>query len=121
MNDFEVVNSNNNTSSALRCQSELTADVLDVFSNGCLDNDGESPVICGRGFDEFIPVNGTISGGWSGLRVWNESNLRVFYLTRRRKFPEEGYFNCYRQHDINPLIGLYILYPSEWPSHDNSD
>ena len=45
VNDFEVVNSNNDTSSALRCQSELTADVLDKFSNGCLDNDGEIPVI----------------------------------------------------------------------------
>ena len=43
--------------------------------------------------------------------------IRVHYIWRREQTPEEGYFSCYNfGTDPNDPAGLYILYPSEWPS-----
>ncbi|CAI8031931.1 hypothetical protein GBAR_LOCUS18085, partial [Geodia barretti] len=45
------------------------------------------------------------------MRVPNEGGRRAHYLWRRWETPEEGYINCHMLDDINPVLGLYILYP----------
>ena len=109
---FEIVISLDDFSSALRCQSELTIADVTEFTHMCVVGGGNSPINCT--YDDGISLhpNGGISRGWSGNRA-NEGTHRVYYLRRREENPEEGYFNCFMPDDINPLSGLYILYPSE--------
>ena len=114
--DFEFVNSNDCFSSAMRCQSEWRSEIVPEFSHVCHVGDGDSPVTCHWPDTVHINYTGGVTRGWGGLRVSKEGGYRVNYLWRRWETPEEGYFNCYMRGDINPLSGLYILYPSEWPS-----
>ncbi|CAI8027415.1 hypothetical protein GBAR_LOCUS15688 [Geodia barretti] len=111
VNDFDVVDGDDDFSSALRCQSQLTtADVKDT-TNGCLVGDGDSPITC---FYLLSPHRISNSGeperGWIASRR-TENGRRVLYLTRRTRNAEEGYYNCDMSGDTNPLSGLYILYP----------
>ena len=114
VHDFEIVLSNTDDSKALVCQSELTSNLVDPSAiTGCLVGDGRSPVSCGVAGPESVGREGKMTRGWSGRRG-TQDHHRVYRLSRRREIPEEGYFNCIILFDINPLSGLYILYPSEW-------
>ena len=116
--DFDAIDQDDDiSSSALRCQSELsTSDVKDT-TNGCLVGAGDSPVTCEHPSQNRIATGGAgITRGWKARRIHNEDGYRALYLTRRTQTPEEGYYNCHMSGDINPLSGLYILYPSESPS-----
>ena len=113
--DFEFVNFNVDFSKAMRCQSELMSDGGGTY--GCHVGDGDTPVPCAYPEPEYIKFSGDsgfITRGWSGRRV-DEDDHRVHYLWRRWETPEEGYINCHMIGDTNPLLGLYVLYPSEWP------
>ena len=110
--DFEFVNSNGDFNRAMRCQSELMF-VGNGGTYGCHVGDGDTPVPCVFPQTEYIHFVDGITRGWSGRRVANKGGRRVHYLWRRSQTPEEGYINCHFYDDINPVLGLYVLYPSE--------
>ena len=115
MYDFEFVNSNSNFSRAMRCQSERSvSEVSGTY--GCHVGDGDTPISCVWPEPEYIGFTSSsscgITRGWSGRRVV-EGGYRVHYLWRRRETPQEGYINCHMNNDTNPVLGLYVLYPSE--------
>ena len=101
------------------CMSEKTIfDGIREANISCLAGGGDSPISCAVGDPESIDHSSAIIRGWSGRRG-DYNSRRVFYLRKRRETPEEGYFNCIIPDDVNPLSGVYILYPSEWTSaHD---
>ena len=112
--DFELESLNNNFDRAMRCQSERSVSEVNL-TYGCHVGDGDTPVPCAYPEPEYIKfgsVSGIVTRGWSGLRA-NEGDHGVHYLWRRRETPEEGYINCHMINDINPVLGLYVLYPSE--------
>ena len=111
MYDFDE-NDGNNFDGSLRAESELN--VTDVpYSNGCIIGDGTSVIDCMYKGVGYIPIyGGTTSRGWDARRV-EERGRRVHYLRRRQQTPEEGYYSCDLEHDINNPVGVYILYPSE--------
>ena len=117
--DFQVVSSEVDTSSALKCQWETPG--VGRFTYACQDPDGDSPIVCRSSNQESIILSGdTITRGWSNSRADESSGqgiIRIHYIWRREQIPEEGYFSCYNfGTDANDPAGLYILYPSEWPS-----
>ena len=114
VNDFTVSTNLNN---ALVCRSELTEAQTNPSTHGYLQADGNSPITGGDG--PHLSFNGPIERGWD-TRRGTADNRRVHYLRRRlTDAPEEGYYNCHIQGDLNTPVGLYILYPSESPSsHD---
>ena len=118
MYDFEFVNSNDDFDRAMRCQSELSVSEVPGYTYGCHVGGGDSPVPCVWPEPENIRFGSIeyITRGWIGRRVANEGGHRVHYLWRMSETPEEGYINCNMIGDINRLSGLYVLYPSEWPS-----
>ena len=107
-------NNGNNFDGSLRAESERPATVV-RFSNVCIIGDGTSAIDCMRNGDGNIPHDGGIMRGWDTRRE-EEEGLRVHYLRRRQQTPEEGYYSCDLEGDINNPVGVYILYPSEWPS-----
>ena len=112
--DFAIVNSNGDFSSAMRCQSELSVSEIPESTHACLVGGGDSPVICNAASMDTIVWRGEIiTRGWSGRRAADEGGRRVHYLWRRSETPEEGYINCHFRDDTNPVLGLYVLYPSE--------
>ena len=116
--DFEFVNSNNDFNRAMRCQSERSVSEVPASTYACHVADGDSPVPCVYPEPEYIRYTFSsccVTRGWSGRRVPDEGGYRVHYLWRRWETPEEGYLNCHIINDINPVSGLYVLYPSEWP------
>ena len=119
MYDFDE-NDGCNFDGSLRAESELN--VTDVpYSNGCIIGNGTSVIDCAyRGVGHIArnggkTCNGIITRGWDAIRV-EERGRRVHYLRRREPTPEEGYYSCDLEGDINNPVGVYILYPSEWPS-----
>ena len=124
MYDFEVVSSevdisDLNTSLALRCQWELPN--VGRFTRACISPNGNSPVICTFPETEGINVVIRLTRGWGSGRDVETSaqgDIRIHYVWRRDQTPEEGYFSChnYGSDTNNDPAGLYILYPSEWPS-----
>ena len=112
--DFDV-NDGTDFDGSLRAESELP--VADVeFSQVCIIGDGTSAIDCMFEGVGYIPhFGGTITRGWDSRRE-EEEGLRVHYLRRRQQTPEEGYYSCDLEGDINNPVGVYILYPSEWPS-----
>ena len=113
MYDFDE-NNGNNFDGSLRAESELPATVV-RFSNGCIFGDGTSAIDCIFIGDGWITHQGAITRGWDTRRS-EENGHRVHYLRRREQTPEEGYYSCDLEGDINNPVGVYILYPSEWPS-----
>ena len=107
INDFE-------SSSVLKCQSELTVVNVSQYTHGCLVGDGDRPISCTHNDGVSINPFDYLIRGWSGSRAI-EGGHRVYYLKRRVTTPEEGYFNCLMNGDVNRRSGLYILYPSECP------
>ena len=122
MNDFEVATSETDTSLALRCQWETLQDPsTGRFHYSCHVPDGDGPIACFAPSQQDIVLSGdTITRGWSSLRQDEASGgdvIRIHYIWRREQTPQEGYFTCYNfGQDTNDPAGLYILYPSEWPS-----
>ena len=119
MNDFEVATNETDTSLALRCQWETPG--VGRFTYACHVPDGNGPINCQVNDQENINQSGdTITRGWSTTRQDEGSGggvIRVQYIWRREQAPQEGYFSCYNfGADPNDPAGLYILYPSEWPS-----
>ena len=113
--DFEITSQDDDFTSALRCQSELTtADGVTMNTNGCLVGDGDGPITCNHPSPNRIHASGAHKRGWRTSRI-NDDGYRVLNLTRRTENPEEGYYNCHMSGDINTLSGLYILYPSKSP------
>ena len=113
---FEFVNSNSKFDKAMRCQSKLMS--VGRYTYGCHVGDGDTPVPCVSPEPEYISFSSdstSITRGWSGRRE-DEGGRRVHYLWRRLETPQEGYINCHFRDDINPVLGLYVLYPSEYPS-----
>ena len=110
--DFDE-NDGTNFDGSLRAESELNSTVR--FSNACIIGDGTSAIDCMYQGDGWITPFGPITRGWDTRRA-EENGHRVHYLRRREETPEEGYYSCDLQHDINNPVGVYILYPSEWPS-----
>ena len=113
--NFTVSSSN---SDGLECRSERTERTIadtSVFTNGYLVADGDSPIQSGDG--PVILYYGNPERGWDTRRGFSD-NRRFHYLRRRENNPEEGYYSCHMPFDMNTLIGLYILYPSESPYHD---
>ena len=112
--DFEFVNSNSDFSRAMRCQSEQpVSEVGGTY--GCHVDDGDTPIPCFYPEPEYIahtPSSCCITRGWSTRRE-DEDGHKVHYLWRRRETPQEGYLNCHFPDDINPVLGLYVVYPSE--------
>ena len=115
MYDFEFVNSNTNFDRGMRCQSERSVSEVN-HTYGCHVGDGDTPVPCVYPQPEYIRFTSgsgcCVTRGWSGRRE-DEGGRRVFYLWRRWETPQEGYINCHMINDINPVLGLYVLYPSE--------
>ena len=111
VNDITVSTSFSN---ALVCRSERTKDETNEFTHGYLQANGTNPITGGDDPNIFT----TVERGWDTRRdVAN--NHRFHYLRRRDDNPEEGFYNCHIQSDLNTPVGLYILYPSESPSsHD---
>ena len=119
MNDFVVATSETDTSLALRCQWETPG--LGGFHYSCHVPDGNGPIVCQDVNTENIILSGnTITRGWSSRRGEEGSGgdvIRIQYIWRREQTPQEGYFSCHNFGlDPNDPAGLYILYPSEWPS-----
>ena len=124
MNDFQVVSSKTDTSEldtslALRCQFERPN--LGEFTRACISRNGNSPVVCDFPDTEDLNVIIALTRGWgSGRGVETRANgdiTRIQYIWRQDQTPEEGYFTCSNfRTDTNDPAGLYILYPSEWPS-----
>ena len=114
MYDFTENENGNGFNGSLRAESELP--VADVpFSNVCIIGDGTSAIDCMNEGVGHIQRYGAITRGWDSRRE-EENGRRVHYLRRREQTPEEGYYSCDLEHDINNPVGVYILYPSEWPS-----
>ena len=115
MYDFELESLDNNLGRAMRCQSEWSVTEVSLIY-GCHVGDGDTPVPCVWPEPEYIRLNRgsccLLTRGWSGLRA-NEGDRGVYYLWRRSQAPEEGYINCHMINDTNPVLGLYVLYPSE--------
>ena len=104
----------NNFAGSLRAVSELP--VADVpYSNAWLVGDGTSVIGCCHADARHIAHSGPTTRGWDTRRE-TENGLRVHYLRRREQTPEEGYYSCNLEGDINSPRGVYVLYPSEWPS-----
>ena len=119
MNDFVVATSETDTSLALRCQWETRG--LGRFTYSCHVPDGNGPILCQTNDQENIDLSGdTITRGWSSTRQDEGTGgdvIRIHYIWRRNQTAQEGYFSCYNfGEDPNDPAGLYILYPSEWPS-----
>ena len=115
--DFAFVNSNTDLNRAMRCQSELSVSEVTRHTYVCHVGGGDSPVICGYLDQVHISFSGSgTRRGWSERRVADEGGRRVHYLWRRSETSEEGYFNCYFRLHTNELVGLYVLYPSEYLS-----
>ena len=93
VNDFEFLNSNSEFDKAMKCQSELMSDPEPEYI-------------------ALTPSSCCVTRGWSTRRE-DEGGRRVHYLWRRSQTPEEGYINCHFRDDTNPVLGLYVLYPSE--------
>ena len=122
VNDFEVATSETDTSLALRCQWEtLQGPDEGRFHYACHVPDGNGPINCPATNPNSIIISGdTITRGWSSHRQDEASGqnfIRIHYIWRREQTAQEGYFSCYSfGTDTNDPAGLYILYPSEWPS-----
>ena len=102
---------NGNLAGSLRAESELP--VADVpFSNGYIVGNGTSPIDCCYSGFGHISHFGPPTRGWDTRRR-EENGSRVHYLRRREQTPEEGYYSCNLGGDINPVSGVYVLYPSE--------
>ena len=117
MYDFDE---NGNLAGSLRAESELpTTDV--PFSNGWLVGNGTSPISCCGNTPGFISIFASVTRGWNLQREY-EDGRTVHYLRRLEQTPEEGYYSCHINGqgntpvDSNSPVGVYILYPSEWPS-----
>ena len=111
---------NGNLTGSLRAESELNA--TDVpFSNGWLVGNGTSVIGCCHDTPGFIPINAPVTRGWD-LQRETEDGRTVHYLRRQDQTPEEGYYSCHINGpsntpiDTNSPAGVYVLYPSEWPS-----
>ena len=115
MYDFEfVIPSSSDFNRAMRCQSERSVSEVNL-TYGCHVGDGDTPIPCAYPEPEYISFSSGgvyITRGWSGRRA-DENDHSVHYLWRRWETPEEGYLNCHMIDDINPVLGLYVLYPSE--------
>ena len=114
MFDFDVNENGNGFAGSLRAESELPVTTVE-FSNVCIIGDGTSAIHCMNGGVGNIVHYGASTRGWDSRRE-EENGRRVHYLRRRQQTPEEGYYSCDLQRDINNPVGVYILYPSEWPS-----
>ena len=119
MNDFEVATSETDTSLALRCQWETPG--LDRYTYSCHIPDGDGPIDCPANNPNYIiNIADAIFRGWSAGRGVEGSGgdiIRIQFIWRREQTAQEGYFTCYNLGgDTNDPAGLYILYPSEWPS-----
>ena len=117
--DFEVATSETDTSLALRCQWETPG--VGRFTYSCHVPDGNGPIDCPANNPNItINTGDTITRGWSvsrGNEGSGEDVIRIHYIWRREQTAQEGYFSCYNFGlDTNDPAGLYILYPSEWPS-----
>ena len=112
INNFFVSES---LSNALVCRSELTADETGNYTHGYLVGNGTAPLPTADDGPVILPY-GLPERGWDTRRAV-EDNHRFHYLRRRDDNPEEGYYNCRITGDLNTPVGLYILYPSEFPSH----
>ena len=113
---FAFESSTSNFGRAMGCQSELMLDGVGG-TVGCHVGDGDTPVPCAYPQPEYIrfttgSTSCCVTRGWTGRRA-NEGGRRVHYLWRRSQTPEEGYINCHIPDDTNPVLGLYVLYPSE--------
>ena len=111
--DFDE-NDGTNFDASLRAVSELNSTIV-RFSNACIIGDGTSAIDCQLYSVGHITHIGPITRGWD-TRRGEDNDHRVHYLRRRQQTPEEGYYSCDLEHDINNPVGVYILYPSEWPS-----
>ena len=111
--DFNENEDGNNFAGSLRAVSERP--VADVeYSNGWIVGNGTSVIGCCFGGVGHITHSGAITRGWDTRRE-EEDGHRVHYLRRREQTPEEGYYSCDLQDDINTPRAVYVLYPSEWP------
>ena len=95
---------------ALFCRAQYTAAQKDISVH--LVADGHSPIISGSSLIFYGPPK----RGWS-THSGGDGNGRYRYLYRQQTNSEEGYYSCVLFGDINPVIGVYILYHSESPSH----
>ena len=111
--DFDE-NDGSNFNGSLRAVAELPVTIV-RFSNVCIIGDGTIAIDCANGGVGHILHYGPITRGWDSRRE-EENDRRVHYLRRREETPEEGYYSCDLEFDINNPVGVYILYPSEWPS-----
>ena len=119
MNDFQVVSSESDTNLALRCQWETPN--VGGFTYACHVPDGNGPIDCpANSPNNIINTADTIFRGWSagrGDESRSQGVIRLQYVWRREQTAQEGYFTCFNFGiDTNDPAGLYILYPSEWPS-----
>ena len=117
--DFQVAPSEVDTSSALKCQWETPG--VGRFTYSCHVPDGNGPINCPPNNPNNIIINeDSITRGWSAGRGDVSSSqgvIRLHYVWRQEQAPQEGYISCYNfGADANDPAGLYILYPSEWPS-----
>ena len=108
INDFFV---SKILSNALVCRSELTANETGNYTHGYLVGSGTAPLATSGDGPVILPY-GPPERGWDTKRDV-ENNHRFHYLRRRDDNPEEGYYNCRINRDLNTPVGLYILYPSE--------
>ena len=90
MYDLEVVGEND-LSSALKCRSERTADVVSEYGHAFIHHDGNYVDICCSNGPNRIDTYGGITRGWSGTRA-TEDNHVIYYLTRRSQNAKEGFF-----------------------------
>ena len=114
-----VTTSETDTSLALRCQWKTPG--VGPFTYFCHVPDRNGPTACQNSEPDNIIISGdTITRGWSASREEEGSGedvIRIHYIWRREQTAQEGYFSCYNfGFDTNDPAGLYILYPSEWPS-----
>ena len=114
MYDFDENEDGNNFDGSLRAESELPVTNVE-FSNGCIIGDGTSAIDCAYNGVGHVPHTGPPTRGWDTRRE-EENGRRLHYLRRRQQTPEEGYYSCDLEGDNNSPRGVYILYPSEWPS-----
>ena len=101
--DFDIVDSQTDIRSALKCQSELSASLVHYYTYGCLESDGDTPV--NWNINNLIDAYGDARQGWSGTRAV-EYDRRVHYVTSREQTPVEGYFNCHMIGDNNTVYPL---------------
>ena len=114
MYNFTENEDGNGFAGSLRAVAERDLTIVE-FSNACIFGDGTSAIDCMYQGDGWITHQGVITRGWDTRRAV-ENGRRVHYLRRREQTPEEGYYSCDLEKDINNPVGVYILYPSEWPS-----